>query len=185
MAAPAASTSSSAAGDGGLDIVTLLGNTLSPDAATRSSSTSQLEQLSQTSIASYLVALAQALANPANPSHIRNSAGLAIKNSLSARVAATAALYSARWKDDSQVNDGARSTVKSAALSSLADSDARVRTVAGQIIAAVANIELPEGAWNDLIPTLLGFVGQQENTGLRQASLQAIGFVCEELVSPS
>lgn len=72
--------------------------------------------------------------------------------------------------------------MKNNALSALADGDGKVRTVAGQVVAAVAQIELPEGAWNQLISTLLGFVGQQENTGLRQAALQAIGFVCEGMV---
>lgn len=161
----------------GSDINTLLGNTLSPDAGTRESATQQLESLSQSSFPQYLLSLSSALGENSVPSHIRNAAGLAIKNSLSARESARQDSYSARWRDN--LDDGTKNSVKEGALRALASNERQARQVAGQVIAAIAVIELPNGQWNDLIPNLLQGVNQQENTGLRQASLQAIGYVCE------
>lgn len=168
----------------GPNVAELLSNTLSPEASIRSQSTSALEELQNTSFSGYLGSLSAALSSSSTPSHIRNAAGLAIKNSLSAREGARNDSYAQRWRSSDILPDSTRISVKTGTLQTLADSDARVRTVAGQIIAAIAQIELPAGAWNDLIPTLLGFVAQQENTGLRQAALQAIGFVCEGMVRP-
>ena len=50
-------------------------------------------------------------------------------------------------------------------------------------MSAVAAIELPEKKWSELIQTLLNFVGQQDNPGLRVNTLQAVGYVCEVIVS--
>lgn len=163
------------------NISELLQNTLSADAGTRDSAQSQLESLSSSNFAGYLQSLSQTLADPATPGHIKNSAGLVIKNALSARELARSEQYAQRWR--SQVDDQTRSSVKQVALQVLADQSAPARNVAGQVIAAIAQIELPLGMWNDLVPQLLSFVNQQENTHLRQSSLQAIGFVCEGMVS--
>ena len=54
---------------------------------------------------------------------------------------------------------------------------------AAQAVAAVAEIELPLGSWNDLIPILLNNMSKFDNNLLKQATLQAIGFICETIVS--
>jgi hypothetical protein len=53
---------------------------------------------------------------------------------------------------------------------------------ASQVVAAIAAVELPEGQWEDLISILLGFVNNQDNTNLKIATLQTIGFICETIV---
>ena len=55
--------------------------------------------------------------------------------------------------------------------------------VAAQFVAAIAAVELPIGQWMDVIETLLGFMNEQANTPLRVATLQAIGYICESIVS--
>ena len=56
------------------------------------------------------------------------------------------------------------------------------RHTAALVIAKVAAIELPTGQWPDLIQTLLANVGAQPpNTGLKQVTLEALGYICEEL----
>ena len=54
--------------------------------------------------------------------------------------------------------------------------------VSAQVIAAIAAIELPTNHWPELIEVLLGFVNNQDNTNLKIATLQAIGFICETIV---
>jgi importin subunit beta-1 len=52
---------------------------------------------------------------------------------------------------------------------------------ASQAVASVAAIELPQGQWPDLIQTLLSFVSTQDSN-VKEASLQTIGFICETIV---
>jgi importin subunit beta-1 len=57
------------------------------------------------------------------------------------------------------------------------------RGTAPQVISAIAEIELPANQWSELIPTLLDNVTNQESALQRQASLQALGYICESTVS--
>lgn len=53
---------------------------------------------------------------------------------------------------------------------------------ASQVVAAIAAVELPLAQWPELIELLLGFVNNQQNTNLKIATLQTIGFICETIV---
>jgi importin subunit beta-1 len=163
----------------GPSIGQLLANTLSPNAQDRSHATQQLEQFSTNAFADYILALATELANSSSASHIRNAAGLAIKNSLTAKETSTRDLYAARW---AAVPEATRQTVKQTALSSLSSPDRAIRNVAAQVVAAIAALELPQNAWPNLIADLLALSTQSDNAPLRQAALQTIGFICESIV---
>lgn len=54
---------------------------------------------------------------------------------------------------------------------------------AAQVIAKVAAIELPNKAWPELIATLLSMSQQAANPKQKQATLEAFGFICEEMCS--
>lgn len=59
---------------------------------------------------------------------------------------------------------------------------AAARHTAALVIAKVAAIELPHKQWLDLISTLLGNMGgTPPNSGRQQATLQALGYICEEM----
>lgn len=124
--------------------------------------------------------LAAELANEGSPVHIRNAAGLAVKNALSAKEAARAEEFAARWQ---ALDAEMRAAIKGKALQTLASPEARAGMSAAQVVAAIATIELPAGLWPELISQLLAAVGNAENQRLRQAALQAIGFTCENIVS--
>ncbi|KAJ3366904.1 karyopherin beta, partial [Kappamyces sp. JEL0680] len=64
-------------------------------------------------------------------------------------------------------------------MNCLSSGEAIVGTVAGQLIAAIADIELPHDAWNDLIPSLLERVTQAPTALSKKSTLQCIGFICE------
>lgn len=162
-----------------MDASALLSASLSPVASERDHATSQLAHYQTNDTAQYLLSLSRALQDPSTPSHIRNAAGLAIKNALFARESLRQDEYAARWK---AIDSLTREKVKNDALHTLAAVDKGARNVAGQVVAAVAAIELPAGLWNGLIAQLLQLVGQADNSGLRQATLQAIGYICESIV---
>lgn len=59
---------------------------------------------------------------------------------------------------------------------------------AAQCVAYIAVIELPNGQWQDVIPVLVsnltGVNGATPNAELlREASLEAIGYICADIVS--
>lgn len=165
-----------------MDAAILLANTLSPDLALRSSATTQLETAAREHFAPYLNSLLAVLVATDQQPHIRNAAGLAIKNALTSREATRNEELVERWQS---VPEDTRQGIKDALVRLLADEQRPVRQVAGQTIAAVGAVELPLRMWPGLIGQLLQIINNQSNgVPLRQATLQAIGYLCESTVSP-
>ncbi|KAG7531899.1 hypothetical protein FFLO_04045 [Filobasidium floriforme] len=160
-----------------MDAGTLLVNSLSADNATRQEATAQLQNAMQNDYGGYMHTLAMELANEQQQSHIRNAAGIAIKNALTGREATTQNALLERWKT---LDASRRTELKRLCLQTLGSPDKRAAGVSASAIAAIAACELPYGEWNELIGTLLEFVGQ-DNVGLRVATLQTIGYICEAI----
>ncbi|KAF9265156.1 ARM repeat-containing protein [Marasmius fiardii PR-910] len=157
----------------------LLANTLSPDASTRQNATEKLEIASRDNYVEYMLMLSSVLVDENSALHIRNAAGLALKNALTAREIQRQTEYSNRWI---AMNPEAKSKIKQDSLMTLGSGNPKAGTFASQVVAAIAAVELPNGEWQDLIEILLGFVNNQNNnTNLKIATLQAIGFVCEQI----
>ncbi|KAI0033513.1 karyopherin Kap95 [Vararia minispora EC-137] len=156
----------------------LLANTLSPDQNTRESATQQLENASRENYPAYMIMLSTELVDESKPIHIRNAAGLALKNALTAKDSTRQAEFSTRWLS---LDNETRGKVKQEALMTLHSPVQKAGSVGAQVIAAVAAVELPQGQWPELIELLLGFVNNATNTPLRIATLTAIGFICEQI----
>lgn len=73
-----------------------------------------------------------------------------------------------------------KENVKTAITATLASPSNLVRSQIASLIAAIAAIEIPRGEWTDLIANLCSN-SSNENLQIRLASLQTIGFICEEL----
>ncbi|KAJ8657351.1 hypothetical protein O0I10_006904 [Lichtheimia ornata] len=159
-----------------MDAATLLAHSLSPDRALREDATQKLEMVAQENYASYVCQLMEQLASQQAEETIRIAAGLAIKNSLSAKEYARKEQQAQRWLS---VDENTRSQVKQGALMTLASPSKRVGNSAGQVVAAIAEIELPLGQWPDLIQVVLQNVTGSDNATLKVTTLQAIGYVCE------
>ena len=62
-----------------------------------------------------------------------------------------------------------------------------MRHTAALVVAKVAAIDIPRGEWPDLVSALLASLaaaaggGAAPDAGVRQATLEALGYVCEEL----
>jgi importin subunit beta-1 len=76
----------------------------------------------------------------------------------------------------------ARQKIKEASLLTLASPQPRAGAVAAQVVSAIAAVELPVGQWPDLVEILLGFINTSDDTNLKIATLQAIGYICETIV---
>ncbi|KAI8646872.1 armadillo-type protein [Parasitella parasitica] len=158
-----------------MDAATLLTNALSPDHATREEAAQNLELYAQENYPNYILSLCQVLANEENNDQIRMSAGLALKNTLTAKEYTRKEELSQRWI---MAAEELRGQIKQGVLQSLSSSKKMVGNTSGQVIAAIAEIELPLGQWPDLIRILLENISTGNDT-VKQSTLQAIGYVCE------
>ncbi|GAB5589804.1 karyopherin Kap95 [Umbelopsis nana] len=158
-----------------MDVSTLLQSSLSTDQAIREDATAKLEQMSRENYAAYVSVLSQVFSSDQADGTLRQLAGLALKNSLTARENTRKEEYAQRWL---AVDQGVRNEIKQTALKTFASTGIS-RSTAPQVVSAIAEIELPANQWSELIPTLLDNVTNQESALLRQASLQALGYICE------
>ena len=81
-----------------------------------------------------------------------------------------------QWRN--QVDPNVRQNVKLLALKALSSENSAVGRAAAQFVAAVAAIEIPRNEWPELMQTLVENVGTGADKQ-KQASLTAIGFICE------
>ena len=69
-------------------------------------------------------------------------------------------------------------------VGTLSSAEPTSRHTCAQVIAKIARIEFPAGEWPELIPGLLSNVTKEGSPpGLVQASLQSLGYFCEEIDS--
>lgn len=104
------------------------------------------------------------------------AAGLALKNSFSAREYVRLKEVQGRWL--SQLDQNVKTEIKNQALKALSAGDAGTGTQAAQFVASIAAMEMPKNLWPELMPQLVQFVGDGQDH-LKQASLNTIGFICE------
>ena len=64
----------------------------------------------------------------------------------------------------------------------LASAQAKARHTAAQAVAAIATIDLPHNQWPELIQGLVNNVTNTNNAYVKQSSLEALGYICEEIV---
>lgn len=126
--------------------------------------------------ATFITTLAQELANEQAQPTIRIAAGLALKNAFTAREYATLRQLQERWAQ--QLDPAVKANVKELAVKTLSSNDARAGQAAAQFVASIAAIELPRGQWPELMSQLVQNVGEG-SPQQKQASLRAIGYICE------
>ena len=73
-----------------------------------------------------------------------------------------------------------KQNVKTAITATLASPSKLVRSQVASLVAAIAAIEIPRGEWTELISTLCTN-SSNESLEIKLASLQTLGFICEEL----
>ncbi|TKA36769.1 hypothetical protein B0A54_11639 [Friedmanniomyces endolithicus] len=159
-----------------MDVNQVLEATLAADSTTRTQAETQLTQAAEADFQGYLTTLSRELANEQASPQVRMAAGLALKNSFTARDYVRLKEVQNRW--ETQIDPSVKSQVKDYALQTLSSSDNRAGLSAAQFIASIAAIELPREQWPQLMGTLVENVGSG-NPRTKQSSLTTIGFICE------
>ena len=122
--------------------------------------------------------LAAELAQESQQPPVRQLAGVLLKNCVNFVAPAQASASVKAW---SQVGATERNQVKQAALGSLASPCSPARHTGAQVVAAIGAQELPLNEWPELIQGLVNNVTSSGNACLKESSLEALGFICEEV----
>ncbi|KAF5803016.1 putative importin-beta domain, armadillo-like helical, importin beta family [Helianthus annuus] len=151
----------------------------SADTKVRTDAEGKLRQFQEQNLPGFLLSLSLELSNDGKPMESRRLAGIVLKNSLDAKDATTKEHLVQQWMS----NDAPfRSQVKGLLLNTLGSSVPEAGHTAAQVIAKIASIEIPRKEWPELIGSLLGNMTQQDKpASLKQATLEALGYVCEEI----
>jgi len=153
----------------------ILLNTLSPDSRLRSEAEALLNQSRVQNLGMYLTTLTAELVDENKNQQSRMVAGIILKNELSSQNEATRLEKENNWLN---LEPAIRDNIKNGVLHTLGST--LVYSRAAGVCACIAQIELPKNLWPQLIDILLQNT-TSNNDSLKKGTLQALGYICEEL----
>lgn len=160
-----------------MEVTQILLNAQAVDGAVRKYAEDNLKQFQDQNLPAFLLSLATELANNDKPVESRKLAGLILKNSLDAKEQHRKNELVAKWI---ALDPSVKSQVKAYLLQTLTSPVHEARSTASQVIAKIAGIEIPHKQWPELIGSLLSSI-QQLQPHVKQASLETLGYLCEEV----
>ncbi|KAF6989758.1 hypothetical protein CFC21_068094 [Triticum aestivum] len=162
-----------------MDITQILLAAQSPDGNLRSAAEGNIKQFQEQNLPNFLLSLSVELSNDERPPESRRLAGIILKNSLDAKDSAKKELLIQQWVS---LDPSIKLQIKESLLITLGSSVGDARQTSSQVIAKIASIEIPRREWQDLIAKLLSNMTQPgASAPLKQATLEALGYVCEEI----
>ncbi|XP_021289107.1 importin subunit beta-1-like [Herrania umbratica] len=151
----------------------------SADAKVRTEAEGNLRQFQEQNLPVFLLSLSVELANNEKPVESRRLAGIVLKNSLDAKDAIRKEQLVQQWM---AIDISVKSQIKDLLLRTLGSSVPEARHTSAQVVAKIASIEIPRKQWPELIGSLLNNMTQQDRpAALKQATLETLGYVCEEI----
>lgn len=162
-----------------VDVTQLLLQAQDPDAVVRNQAEHSIQEFQDKNYPGFLISLAAELGNVNKPPDSRRLAGLVLKNNLDAKEEARKADLQRRW---GTVDPALRNQIRETLLVTLQNEPQDVRHTAALAIAKVAAIDLPLGEWPTLVDSLLRNMSETPlKHGVRQATLETLGYICEEM----
>jgi len=137
-----------------------------------------LKEFEEKNFQGYLAALCTELVGEDRPDNVRQLAGLMLKHTVDAKSDAESERLAKRWLS---LPEPVRGKIREMSLAVLASPSKGARSAVTNLVAKIAAIEVPQGQWTNLVDLLVRGIGQTENQHLRQASFEALGYVCEEV----
>lgn len=162
-----------------MEITQYLVSAQSPDGQVRTAAEQTLKQFQEQNLPLFLLSLSVELSNDQKPPESRRLAGIILKNSLDAKDSIKKEELAQRWVS---IDPSIKGQIKESLLQTLRSSVSEARHTSSQVIAKVACIEIPRREWPNLIEQLLLNMRQQAvPESLKQATLETLGYVCEEV----
>ncbi|XP_037960117.1 importin subunit beta [Teleopsis dalmanni] len=161
-----------------MQLIEVLEKTVSPDKNELMSAKNYLEHAADSNLPEFLKALSDIVVGISNSPVARMAAGLQLKNHLTSKDEMIIQQYQQRWH---QFPEDIREYIKKNILAALGTENTRP-SCAAQCVAYVAVAELPLNRWGLLIQTLVNkvvTVGSSEMD--REAALEAIGYICQDI----
>ncbi|KAG7660411.1 kap95 [[Candida] subhashii] len=160
-----------------MDILQTLENALlNPDPNERTQAEIQLNEAAHNHFPEYITLLIDALINEEAKTEVRMLAGIGLKNQLTSKDPKVKLGQQERWiKLDGEI----KQKIKQTAIQGLNIQDQKVAGTAAQLVAAIADIELPRNEWPELIPTIIKNTKTENPENLKKASHLTIGYICE------
>lgn len=155
-----------------------------PHLETRQKAEAYLTELKTRDYRLYILSLVRELATDANPEDSRQVAGLLLKNSFTATDDRRKAELIQKYD---QIDESSKAQLKSLVLQTLVGSpetgplSQKVARRAAQVVACIGAVDLPRGLWSDLLDQLVAFASPNSQPSARVASLEALGYLCEEI----
>lgn len=162
------------------DLIKALEKTVSNSQIDQNQAVSYIQDYTQRDYTGFLKTLSDILFNPQNPPVVRAAAGLQLKNQLTARDDTLRQQQQDRWRS---LPDQVRQYIKERVFNTLGTEIFRPSS-APQCVAYIAIAELTEKQWPGFIDALVQNIKNSNSTDkLRLATLEAIGYVCQEIIS--
>lgn len=158
-----------------MDLTAALTAAQSLDGPTRQQGTQQLQAAEESNLPVFLVSLVTILADETKPSAARQLAGLLLKNTTTSRDEEKQKKLEQQWLN---LDNNTKAAIKQQVVVTLDSSVKEARQTAAQVCARLATIELAQGQWVDLIPSLLHSLGGSDFR--RESTLACIGYICEQ-----
>ncbi|CDW87040.1 importin subunit beta-1-like [Stylonychia lemnae] len=157
------------------ELKTHLANTLAIESQVRKQSENEIRNCRDTDPRKFLASLTKELADETNPDQVRLMSAVLVKNFIANK--GSDQRYQDYWI---KLDANFKEQLKTAFLGCLATQSLIVRKQVASAIAMIASIEIPRNEWIDLIPNLSGNAAH-DSIEIREASLETLGFICEEL----
>ncbi|RLV92154.1 Importin subunit beta-1 [Spathaspora sp. JA1] len=160
-----------------MDILQILENALlNPDPTERTQAEIQLNEAANNHFAEYIQLLIGALINEEAKTEVRMLAGIGLKNQLTSKDPNTKAGQQERWI---HLDPEIKKSIKDLAIQGLNIQEQKVAGTAAQLVAAIADIELPRNEWPELIPIIIQNTKSENEENVKKASHLTIGYICE------
>lgn len=150
---------------------------MNPDPSKRQEAEQQLNDAAANHFVEYLSLLTAALNNNEAKTEVRMLAGIGLKNQLTSKDPKVRDQQHQRWL---LLPTSQRQSVKEFSLQALLTENDRVANSAAQLVAAIADIELPRNEWPELIPIIIENTKAEKPVNVKRASLLTIGYICEQ-----
>ncbi|XP_065163099.1 importin subunit beta-1 isoform X2 [Atheta coriaria] len=163
-----------------IQLIQILEKTVSPDKNELEQASKFLEAAAVTNLPGFIKTLSEILRHGGNSPVARMAAGLQLKNQLTSKDANIKHSYQNRWLS---FPEEIRDYIKKNIVGALGTETSRPSSAA-QCVAYVAVTELPQGQWPVLINQLVNNVVHANSTEMqKEATLEAIGYICQEIDS--
>lgn len=129
-----------------------------------------------------MILLVSELADETKPNHLRQLAGLQLKNVLESRDPQKKALLEHQWM---RQDEETKTQIRNKVLLTLHSSAIEARKTAAQVLAEFASVDLVNNQWLNVIDAILKNISEPQSVFGIQSSLMAIGFLCDMCRAPA